>query len=87
MPSSLCVEPVLGCILDVEIALDSFTSLRCYTPSSVYPVNLLVITFEVDQLQPWNATKTIGSAASIFGCDHLGGNIDMYRTEVDFISL
>lgn len=83
----LYVEPVLSRILHTKTTMNTLARLRCHASSSINAVHFLVVTVKVDQLQPRDATKTIGPCASIVGCNHLVGDVPVDRAEVDLIGL
>jgi hypothetical protein len=62
-PLCSCVEPVLGSILDAEIALHALTRLRCHTTRSVDTVDLLVVAIKAHKLEPGHATEVVGAFA------------------------
>lgn len=87
VPLCLCVEPVLGSILDTEVALHALARLGRYTTGSVDTVHLLVVTIEVHKLEPGHTAEVIGAIAGRLRSSHLAGDVDVDLAEVDAIGL
>jgi hypothetical protein len=85
-PLRSCVEPVLGSILDAEIALHALTRLRRHTARSVDAVDLLVVAIKAHKLEPGHATEVVGAFAGRRWSRHLASDVDVDLAEVDAIS-
>lgn len=81
------VEPVLCAVLNLERSLLSLTRLGRNATSSVYPVNLLVVTARTKKLQPRHTSQTIRSLARILGRIRLGIKLGLDKAVVDNIGL
>jgi hypothetical protein len=86
-PTRLCVEPVLSGVLNIEVASDALACLGRHAASSVYPVDLLVITLDLHKLQPRHRAQSVGSRARILWRIALLVYLSLDVAEVDLVSL